>query len=369
MSAALRRTFLSAILLLVPILVAEAAGPDTHPKRIDILGKLADHHYLDFKPVAKVELPRILKVDGQWRFYASTTAALNSGDGWTDPYYVDHPADVRYKSDGATIAPATYELVGTQGQTIEFDFSITSHLVWFAMSGVLVLIVFGRMASKYDRRNAAGLLPKGAFMNLFEVLVIFIRDEVALVNIGPEKYLKYTPYLLTVFFMILFMNLFGLAPWGVSATSDVMITAVLALATFTITQVAGTKDYWKHVLIMPGVPKFMLVILTPVEILGLFIKPFALTIRLFANMAAGKMLVLSIIGMIFMFAEIFGDTVGLVSAAVWIPFTVFIYAIKIFASFLQAYIFTMFSAMFIGLAAADHSHDHEHGHEPAHANT
>lgn len=367
MAAAVRRTLIPLFVLSVLASSAFAAGPDVNPKRIDILGKLSDHHYLDFKPLAKVELPRILKVDGSWVFYSGTTAALNSGDGWTDAYYLSHPEDIVYKEDGVTVAPVTYDLVRADGSAPEFDFSITSHLVWFLLSGVLVFIVFGRLASMYDRRTPEGLLPRGAFMNLFETLVVFIRDEVALANIGPEKYLRYTPYLLTVFFMILFMNLFGLAPWGVSSTSDVMITAVLALTTFTITQIAGTKDYWMHVLAMPGVPKFMLVILTPVEILGLFTKPFALTIRLFANMAAGKMLVLSIIGMIFMFAEIFGDAVGLASAFVWIPFTVFIYAIKIFASFLQAYIFTMFSALFIGLAAADHSHDHDHDHGHAHA--
>jgi F-type H+-transporting ATPase subunit a len=162
--------------------------------------------------------------------------------------------------------------------------------------------------------------------------------------------------------MILFMNLFGLMPWGVTSTADVMITAVLALFTFSITQLAGSREYWKHVFLMPGVPKLMLIIITPVEILGLFTKPFALTVRLFANMVSGKLLVYSIIGMIFLFAEMFGDWAGIGSAVIWVPFTLFIYAIKIFASFLQAYIFTMFSALFIGLAAADHDHEHEHQH-------
>lgn len=339
-----------------------AADPNANPKRIDILYKISDHHYLDFKPIGKVELPRILRVDGAWVFYPSTTAALNSGDGWTDAWYLAHPDTVIYKADGTTIAPVSYDLVKADGSTAEFDFSITSHLAWFAFAGVLVLVLFGRLASKYDRSRKDGLVPRGTFMNIFESLVIFVRDDIAKANIGEEKYLKYTPYLLSAFFMILFMNLFGLAPWGVTSTSDIMVTAVLALFTFFITQKAGTKDYWMHVLAMPGVPKFMLVILTPVEILGLFTKPFALTVRLFANMASGKMLVYSILGMIFLFADMFGDWVGIGSAAIWIPFTLFIYAIKIFASFLQAYIFTMFSALFIGLAAADHSHDHEHGH-------
>jgi len=190
--------------------------------------------------------------------------------------------------------------------------------------------------------------------------VIFVRDEIALANIGPAKYMKYTPYLLTAFFMILFMNLFGLMPWGVTSTADVIVTAALAMFTFVITQFAGSKDYWKHVFAMPGVPKMMLVILTPVEILGLFTKPFALTVRLFANMSSGKMLVYSVLGMIFIFGDLFGPAVGIGSSLVWVSFTIFIYAIKVFAAFLQAYIFTMFSALYIGIAAEEHDHSHEH---------
>lgn len=362
MQAALRLFLLCFVILTFGVSLVFSADPDANPKRIDMFGKISDHNYLDFKPVAKIELPRILRYEGQWLFFSSTTAALNSDTGWTDVYYLNHPDTVIYKADGVTIAPVSYELVRADGSKPSFDASITSHLVWFAISGFLVLILFGRLASKYNTTERDGLVARGTYMNLFESLVIFVRDDIAKANIGEEKYMKFTPYLLSAFFMILFMNLFGLMPWGVTSTADVMITAVLALFTFTITQLAGTREYWKHVLLMPGVPKFMLVIITPVEILGLVTKPFALTVRLFANMVSGKLLVYSIIGMIFLFAEIFGDWAGIASAAIWVPFTLFIYAIKIFASFLQAYIFTMFSALFIGLAAADHDHEHEHQH-------
>lgn len=362
MQAALRLFLLSLVILTVGAAPVFSADPDANPKRIDMLGKISDHNYLDFKPAGKIELPRILRHDGQWVFYSSTTAALNSGDGWTDEYYLAHPDTVIYKEDGATIAPVSYELVRADGTKPSFDASITSHLVWFAFSGFLVLMIFGRLASKYNTTSRDGLVARGTFMNLFESLVIFVRDDIAKANIGEEKYMKYAPYLLSAFFMILFMNLFGLMPWGVTSTADVMITAVLALFTFSITQLAGSREYWKHVFLMPGVPKLMLIIITPVEILGLFTKPFALTVRLFANMVSGKLLVYSIIGMIFLFAEMFGDWAGIGSAVIWVPFTLFIYAIKIFASFLQAYIFTMFSALFIGLAAADHDHEHEHQH-------
>lgn len=362
MQAAVRLFLLSFVILTVGASPVFSADPDANPKRIDMLGKISDHNYLDFKPVGKIELPRILRYDGQWLFYSSTTAALNSGDGWTDEYYLAHPDTVIFKTDGVTIAPVSYHLVRADGGHASFDASITSHLVWFAISGLLVLLIFGRLASKYTTSTRDGLVARGTFMNLFEALVLFVRDDIAKANIGEEKYLKYTPYLLSAFFMILFMNLFGLMPWGVTSTADVMITAVLALFTFSITQLAGSKEYWKHVFLMPGVPKLMLIIITPVEILGLFTKPFALTVRLFANMVSGKLLVYSIIGMIFLFAEMFGDAAGILSAGIWVPFTLFIYAIKIFASFLQAYIFTMFSALFIGLAAADHDHEHEHAH-------
>ena len=336
-----------------------SASPDQKSNRIDILDKLANHYYLDFKPIAKVELPRMLLVDGAFYVYSSTTAALNSSDGWTDPYYVEHPDKVQYKENG-NIAPATYQLVNADGRQVDIDFSLSSHLIWFVISGFLVLFIFYRLQKKYKGEGTEVLVPKGPIQNIFESLVIFVRDEIALANIGPAKYMKYTPYLLTAFFMILFMNLFGLMPWGVTSTADVIVTAALAMFTFVITQFAGSKDYWKHVFAMPGVPKMMLVILTPVEILGLFTKPFALTVRLFANMSSGKMLVYSVLGMIFIFGDLFGPAVGIGSSLVWVSFTIFIYAIKVFAAFLQAYIFTMFSALYIGIAAEEHDHSHEH---------
>ncbi len=370
MTLAKRTVSLILLTLFVMPAIATAAAPGQASNRVDIMDKLANHYYLDFKPVGKVELPRLLYSNGGFSFYSSTTAALNSGGGWYDEYYHQNPGTEVFKENGK-LAPASYHLVREDGSHPTIDFSLSSHLVWFMISGFLVLFIFARMRNKYKTDSKDGLVPKGPIQNIFEALVIFVRDDIALANIGPEKYLKYTPYLLTAFFMILFMNLFGLMPWGVTSTADVVVTAVLAVFTFVITQLAGSRDYWRHVFAMPGIPKFMLVILTPVEILGLFTKPFALTVRLFANMSSGKMLVYSILGMIFIFGELFGTLVGIGSSVIWVGFTVFIYAIKVFASFLQAYIFTMFSALYIGMAAADHEHEHEHehGHEHAHATT
>lgn len=356
-------------IILIPSLALAAPGEGSN--RVDIMDKLANHYYLDFKPIGKVELPRILYYNGGFSFYPNTSSALNSSSGWVDHYYYENPDKISYKEDGS-IYPASYKLVRVEtGDSPSIDFSLSSHLIWFAISGFLVLFIFARLKGKYSKESIDGLVPIGPVQNIFESLVIFVRDDIALANIGPKKYLKFTPYLLSAFFMILFMNLFGLMPWGVTSTADVMITAVLALFTFVITQFAGTKDYWKHVFAMPGIPKFMLFIMTPVEILGLFTKPFALTVRLFANMSSGKMLVYSILGMIFIFGELFGPAVGIGSSVIWVLFTVFIYGIKVFASFLQAYIFTMFSALYIGIAAEDHDHHHEehHLHDSHHHDT
>lgn len=366
MTLAKRTVSLILLTLFVMPAFATAAAPGEVSNRVDIMDKLANHYYLDFKPVGKVELPRLLYVDGGFVYFANTTAAINSDQGWTDEYYYQNPGSELFKDNGK-LAPATYKLVRQDGVQPSIDFSLSSHLVWFMFSGFLVLFIFARMRNKYKTDSIDGMVPKGALHNIFESLIIFVRDDIALANIGPEKHLTYTPYLLTAFFMILFMNLFGLAPWGVTSTADVMVTAVLALFTFVITQMAGTKEYWRHIFAMPGIPKFMLVILTPVEILGMFTKPFALTVRLFANMSSGKMLVYSIIGMIFIFGELFGAAIGIGSSFIWVGFTVFIYAIKVFASFLQAYIFTMFSALYIGMAAADHEHEHDHEHDHEHA--
>ncbi|HEX7071711.1 MAG TPA: F0F1 ATP synthase subunit A, partial [Rhodothermales bacterium] len=151
-----------------------------------------------------------------------------------------------------------------------------------------------------------------------------------------------------------------LVPFGVTATSNLMITAVLATITFLITQFSASKDHWLHVLWPPGVPAFVKPILIPVEILGLFTKPFALAIRLFANMTAGHLVILSLIGLIFSFAQMFGDSFGYGVAPVSVAFSLFIYLLEILVAFIQAYIFTMLSALFIGMAVAEHGHEHEH---------
>ena len=196
--------------------------------------------------------------------------------------------------------------------------------------------------------------------------ISFVRNDIAKPNLG-DKTDKYLPYLLTAFFFILTCNLLGLVPFGATATSNLMVTVVLATFTFILTQLGGTKDYWMHILWPPGIPTFVKPILMPVEILGILTKPIALAIRLFANMTAGHLVILSLIGLIFSFANIFGPGAGYGVAPVSIAFALFIYLLELLVSFIQAYVFTMLSALFIGMAVAEHHHDHDEAHGDHHA--
>ncbi|MDZ7694413.1 MAG: F0F1 ATP synthase subunit A [Balneolaceae bacterium] len=212
------------------------------------------------------------------------------------------------------------------------------------------------MARRYRKGIGRETEPRGWFQNLFEITFVFVRDEITKNNIPEDKYEKFVPYIFAVFVSITFMNLFGLLPWGVTATADITVTGVLAAFTFFITQWNGSKDHWEHVFWFPGVPGLMRIILTPIEIIGLFTKPLALAVRLFANMLSGKIMIICILGLIFIFAEFFGSVIGFGSSILVVPLTVALYVLKAFVGILQAYIFALLSAVFIGMAAEEHHH-------------
>lgn len=350
--------YLTILLFVASFSTVLAAAGEENTKQVDVLDKLSNHYYLDFKPVGKVELPRIFWDEDGISVYGNSTTALKSGK-YVDEYYLE--AGVQPEA-----YPVSYYLVRADGTPNKMDLSLSSHLIYFWFAGFLLLAFAIPLSRRYAQGIGKDSEPKGTFQNIMEVFIVFVRDDIALANIGPKKYLKFTPYLITAFFMILFMNMFGLMPWGVSSTADVTVTAALAVTTFLITQLNGTKDHWKHVFWFPGVPAWIRIILTPVEIIGLFTKPFALTIRLFANMASGKVLIYSIIGLIFIFSGLFGDGVAWGTSWIWVLFALFIYVIKTVVAFLQAYIFTMLSALFIGMAVEEHDHHHEHEHEHVH---
>ncbi|MEN8156916.1 MAG: F0F1 ATP synthase subunit A [Bacteroidota bacterium] len=233
---------------------------------------------------------------------------------------------------------------------LPLDFSITKNVFMMLLSVIILLWVFLSLARSYKRIGISE--PKG-LQGFIEPLVIFIEEDVAIPNIGEERYLKYMPYLLTVFFFILLNNLMGLIPFfpfGANVTGNIALTMVLALLTFLITQFSGNKGHWQHVFNTPGVPKPLLIIMIPVEIIGLLTKPFALMIRLFANITAGHIVVLSLISMIFIFKSVFMSVPSMVMV-------LFMDCIEILVAFLQAYIFTLLSALFIGLAMPEHHHD------------
>lgn len=353
-----KKIALTLIVIGLSYTVAKAAEESN---KVDVLGKLQNHSYLDFKPFGKVELPLLFQDKNGWHFFSSVTAAINSGEGFTDEYYVANPEAPKVVEAGV-LKPVSYSIAREDGSPIGLNLSISSHLVFFLLSGFVLGFIVFPLKSKYAAGIGRTTEPRGVFHNMFESVIMFVRDELARPNIGEKKYLKFTPYLLTAFFMILFMNLFGLMPFGVSSTADVTVTAALATTTFLVTQLFASKDHWKHIFWFPGVPTPIKFILMPVELVGLLTKPFALAIRLFANMASGKVLVYSIIGLIFVFAGLFGDYVAYGLSPVIIGFALFIFVIKVVVSFLQAYIFTMLSALFIGMAVAEHDHDHEHEH-------
>lgn len=314
---------------------SEAAGKNEN--QVDILSHVQNHYSWDFAPFGELDFPRILLYDGQLYAYASTEAAAES--------------DV-FELDG-------HELVPAHGGHITLDLSISMHLVFFWLSAILTMLVFIPMARRYKRGVGRKTEPRGAFQNIFEVFFVFVRDEVARQNIGEEHYRKFVPYLMTAFFTIAFMNLLSLLPWGTASTADVTVTGALAIITFVITQINGSKDHWRHVFWFPGVPVWVRFIMMPIEFVGLFTKPFALAIRLFANMLSGKILIFSIIGLIFVFANMFGPAIAYGSSIIWVAFAVFIYIIKAFVALLQAYIFVMLSALFIGMAIEEHEHEPE----------
>ncbi len=243
------------------------------------------------------------------------------------------------------------------------DFSITKNVATIFIAMFIMLWMFLSVAKTYKRNG--NVAPKG-MQSAIEPIVIFIRDDVAKASIGEKKYKKYMPYLLTVFFFIWISNMLGLIPFfpgGANLTGNIAITMTLALITFVITMASSRKHYWEHVLWMPGVPVLVkILILTPIEILGVFLKPFVLMIRLFANILAGHIVALSFFSMIFIFGEMSAGVGYGVAIFSW-AFTVFMFMLELLVAFLQAYVFTLLSAIYFG-AALEEGHGYDNNHHP-----
>ena len=231
-----------------------------------------------------------------------------------------------------------------------FDISITKNVVGLLLATVLLFLGFTALAKTY--KASPNNLPKGIARAL-EPLVIYVRDEMARPNIGEKKYKKYMPYLLSVFFLIFLLNLLGLTPLGLNVTGNISITVCLALFTFLYVNLSGNADYWKHIFWMPGVPWPMKIVLAPIEVLGMFTKPFSLLIRLFANITAGHSVVMGLIAVAFVMKQTL-TTPGAVGVSFLL--TLFLTVLELLVAFLQAFIFTMLSSLFIGSAVEEHDH-------------
>jgi F-type H+-transporting ATPase subunit a len=220
-------------------------------------------------------------------------------------------------------------------------------MMFAALIGLWLFLSLSRSYKKTGISHPRGI------QSFLEPIILFVRDDIAISNIGEHKYEKYMPYLLTVFFFILINNIMGLIPFpppfGANVTGNIAVTFILALFTFFITQFSGNRNYWKHIFATPGVPFWLLPVMIPVELIGIISKPFALMIRLFANITAGHIIVLSLVCLIFIFRS-------LAVAPVSILFVIFMDCLELLVAFLQAYVFTLLSALFISLAVQEEHH-------------
>lgn len=305
-----------------------------------ILGHIADSHEFHIATLKSgkhitVPLPIILysKASGLHFFMSSKFAHGHEYDGFKLEEEGDHKGKITEQLENGEI-------------TLPLDISITKNVFSMLLSAIVILWLFISLGNSYRKSGVSE--PKG-IQGFLEPLIIFVRDDIAIVTIGKDKYEKYMPYLLTAFFFIWINNLIGLIPFfpfGSNVTGNIAVTLVLAVFTFIITQINAKKTYWKHIVAMPGVPLWLYPVMIPVEIIGLFSKPFALMVRLFANISAGHIIILTLISLIFIFKTIFVAPASIV-------FVLFMDVIELLVGVLQAYVFTLLSALFIGLAVQE----------------
>jgi len=332
----------------------EAKPTDEKSKvKAEIL-EVIGHHVLDGHDFSLFEyegehigfsLPIILWDNGvqffsSSKFHHGEAVAESNGN-----FYVLHHEKI-YKTD------ATGTLTGDEHHPTNVqpvDLSITKGVLTIMVVALLMFFIFTSLARSYAKNGGIS----SGFGRLFEPIVIYIRDEIAIPNIGEKHYKKYMSYLLTIFFFIWFLNIFGLTPLGINVTGNIAITFGLAVVTFIITNITANKNYWGHIFWMPGVPLPMKIILAPIELLGVFIKPFSLMIRLYANIFAGHIVLMSLIGLMFIFKNWLGSSLSFMLSFA-------ISTIEILVALLQAYIFTMLSALYFGSAVEEHHHEEAH---------
>ena len=263
--------------------------------------------------------------------------------------FIKYHEKIFYANNNGSEKFISYDANGNIINEKPIDFSITKMVFSMFISMILLVLIFVSTAKTYSNSRKGEPTGLGKFT---EPLIMFIKDEVALPMIGEKNYHKYMPFLLTLFFFIWINNVMGLIPFfpfSANLSGNIAFTFVLAAITFVITTLVANKDYWKHIFWMPGIPVPMKLFLAPIEFLGIFIKPVSLMIRLFANISAGHIIILSLISLIFIFKSLW-----LAPASLF--FSVFISLIEVLVVAIQAYIFTMLSALYIGSAIEEHEH-------------
>jgi F-type H+-transporting ATPase subunit a len=297
-----------------------------------------------------VPLPVILYDEGKWHVFMSSK--FHHGHEAYKGFYIcktgmQKGKIVKKLADGSEVKP--------------LDLSITKNVFAILISSTIIILLFLSVARSYKKTRKHA--PKG-LQSLVEPLIIFLRDEVVKTSIGEKHYRRFLPYLLTVFFFIFLNNIIGLIPFfpfGANLTGNLAVTGVLALCTFFTVQFGANKDYWKHIFNTPGVPwwlKIPLPLMPIIEIVGVLTKPFVLMVRLFANITAGHIIILGFVSLIFVFGKTsiyagYGMSVLSVSLSIFMNF------LELLVAFIQAYVFTLLSSIFIGMAVEEHEHAHE----------
>jgi F-type H+-transporting ATPase subunit a len=314
-----------------------------------IIEHVADNHQWHLWGHTAIPLPVIVKTDKGIEVFSSAHFG-NEGEevvkGENYNYVI---------KEGNIVIVDDNNMENEEATATLWDFSITKNTMSMLISMFLMCWMFIAVAKAYT--NNQGKAPKG-LQSFMEPLIMFVRDDIAKQNIGEKRYQRFMPFLLTVFFFIWINNLMGMVPFfpgGTNVTGSTSIAMVLAAMVMLITFFVANKHYWQHIFAMPGVPIGVLFILTPVEILGFFLRPMVLMIRLFANITAGHIISLSFFSLIFIFGEM-NTGAGLGVSVFSIAFTVFMGALELLVAFLQAYVFTLLSAIYFG-AAVDEGHD------------
>ena len=261
----------------------------------------------------------------------------------------------RFETSGPNEGKVTEVMPDGTTMLPELDISFTKDAFAIMVSLLLMLGIFLSVAKAY--RSREGKAPTG-LQNLVEPFIVFIRDEVAVPSIGEEKSLKFLPYLLTIFFFIWINNMLGIIPVfpaGANVTGNITVTMLLAVFTFFITTINGNKEYWRHIFNMPGVPwwlKFPVPLMPIIEVVGMFTKPFVLMVRLFANISAGHIIALGFFSIIFIFGQM-QVALGFAVSPLTIVFTVFMSMLELLVALIQAYVFTLLSALYFGMATVE----------------